>query len=309
MELLAANFHYFRETTYPSGIYPISREALMLQIDALSKEYAFISQDKLVGYIRNDSFPEGKYCLLTFDDGLKEQMEAFFLLEKLGIPAIFFVPTQPIEEGHVLEVHQLHHIRAHKDDRFLFEMLDKAFHISNWKFDAEVLATQYRYDDQLGRKVKYFLNFELDETKRKVFINQIFNELVYDAPAFARQLYMDKEDLKLLARAGALGSHGSTHQPLAKMSAEEARQDVEDSLNLLEQWTGQKPSSFSYPYGGKTAVSPEAGAILKENGVTLAFTMNRGINSDNDLRKNTLFLKRLDTNDAPGGKNHKRTLN
>lgn len=309
MDLLAVNFHYFRENSYPSGIYPISRKALMSQIEVLAKEYTFISPNELLSYIGNDSFPEGKYCLLTFDDGLKEQMEAFFLLEKFGIPAIFFVPTQPIEEGHVLEVHQLHHIRANRDDRFLFEMLEKAFGISNWKFDAEALATQYRYDHELGRKVKYFLNFELDETKRRAFINQIFNELVYDAPAFARQLYMDKDDLKLLANAGALGSHGSTHQPLAKIPAEEARRDVEDSLILLEQWTGQKPSSFSYPYGGKTAVSSEAGAILKENGITLAFTMNRGINSDNDLRKNTLFLKRLDTNDAPGGKNHKRSLN
>lgn len=51
MELLIVNFHYFREEMYSSGIYPVSRQRLLYQVEELSKTYAFLSQDELVRII------------------------------------------------------------------------------------------------------------------------------------------------------------------------------------------------------------------------------------------------------------------
>jgi hypothetical protein len=39
--------------------------------------------------------------------------------------------------------------------------LDRAFSFGNKEFDDDLLAIQYRYDDELGRRVKYFLKFRL----------------------------------------------------------------------------------------------------------------------------------------------------
>jgi len=301
MELLVVNYHYFREDIYPSGIYPISRKIFLTQVEQLAKRYIFISQTELIRCIKNNNYPDGKYCLLTFDDGLKEQMEAFRLLQSKGIPAVFFIPTDPIAHDMVLDVHQLHFIRSQKADTYLYEMLDVAYHISTYSFDMDDLKIQYRYDNELGRKVKYFLNFELGNVERTAFIRRAFNELGQEEASFSRQLYMDQDDLIELSAAGALGSHGSSHRPLAQMSYQEARQDILQSIHTLEKWTGQPVQSFSYPYGGKTAVDENLGSILKETQVAFALTMQRGVNTTENFQ-NPFFLKRIDTNDAPGEK-------
>lgn len=308
MELLVVNFHYFREELYSSGIYPVSRQRLLNQVETLAKEHVFISQSELVQIIKSGLFPRKKFCLLTFDDGLKEQMGAFRLLESKGIPSIFYVPTKPIASATVLEVHQLHHVRTQHDDEDLFQLLDAAHGISHHAFDTPMLAIQYRYDSDLSRKVKYFLNFELGEVERKTFVQSIFSKLVNDEGSFSRSLYMDIDDLRTLAATGALGSHGSTHCPLARLTPEEARKDMVESLDFLRTITGRIVSSFSYPYGGKSAISEQLGEILKETSVTFALTMERGVNSDSDFQR-PFFLKRVDTNDAPGGKSSTGSLN
>lgn len=308
MELLVVNFHYLREEVYNSGIYPVSRQRLLNQVEELSKTYAFVSPNEVVQVIKAGRFPRKRFCLLTFDDGLKEQMDAFHLLRSKGIPSVFYVPTNPIASATVLDVHQLHHVRTRYTDEELFEMLDEAYDISHHRFDEESVTTQYRYDSELSRKVKYFLNFELNEEERKRFVKSVFSRLVRDQVSFSRSLYMDIDDLRTLAAAGALGSHSSSHRPLAQLSAEEARRDILESLDFLKANTGSRVSSFSYPYGGLSAVSEELGEILKDCGLTFALTMVRGVNVNSDFQR-PFFLKRVDTNDAPGGKWFDRNLN
>jgi peptidoglycan/xylan/chitin deacetylase (PgdA/CDA1 family) len=79
MQLLAVNYHYFREEKYENGIYPLTKREFLNQIDELSKYYEFISQNDLIDKIKNKKYSNKKYCLLTFDDGLKEQMNALYL--------------------------------------------------------------------------------------------------------------------------------------------------------------------------------------------------------------------------------------
>ena len=54
-----------------------------------------------------------KSCLITFDDGLKSQYEnALPLLEKLKVPAIFFVNALPYAEERACLIHKVHYSRA-----------------------------------------------------------------------------------------------------------------------------------------------------------------------------------------------------
>lgn len=125
MRLLIINYHYFREKKPPSGIYPLTLKEFTDQIDELAKLYQFISQEQLVDWVRKDSYPEKNFCLLTFDDGLKEQVDIFELLVRKGIGGIFFVITNPIRYNIVVDVHKLHYIRSVMQDERLFEFLTK----------------------------------------------------------------------------------------------------------------------------------------------------------------------------------------
>ena len=52
---------------------------------------------------------------------------------------------------------------------------------------------------------------------------------------FSRELYMDIEEVRQLVTNGMyVGSHGSMHHWLDKVSVEEQRQDVKDSLEFLD---------------------------------------------------------------------------
>lgn len=306
MKLLVVNFHYFREKRYSSGIYPISRAALSKQVDALSKDYLFVDQASIIDYLngRQSKLGGEKCCLLTWDDGLKEQMQAFEFLQELGVPALFYIPTQPIVTHRVLDVHQLHLIRSRQSDEALYQSLVERFGIDTYAFDEQALANQYRYDNDLARKVKFFLNFVLSAEERASLIQQWFLELVPDEEAFAKSFYMDQADIRVLADANALGAHGHSHIPLAPLSQQAAQAEIETSILLLSEMTNQTIQSFSYPYGGKTAVSEQLLPCFEHTSIQFALTMWRGENDLDANDREPLLLQRVDTNDAPGGKNY-----
>lgn len=300
-KLLIVNFHYIRNETSSSGIFPVSLKKLDKQIDELSTCYRFISQFELLNQIKSKSYPDEKYCLLTFDDGLKEQMTAFEFLKSKGIPGIFYIPTNSIQYRKVLNVHKLHFIRSEMDENELFGYLDRLFKITTIDFNKELLSNQYRYDTEKSRKIKYFLNFVLEENKKEEVINYLFKTVINDEHSFAEKLYMDEEDIKILANAGALGSHGSAHVPLTTISYEAAVDDIKNSVKYLENVTNFPVHSFSYPYGGEEAVNSSLSSIFQNTNIVFALTMWRGVNTVENF-KNPFLLRRVDTNDAPGGK-------
>ncbi|MFN0214462.1 MAG: polysaccharide deacetylase family protein [Saprospiraceae bacterium] len=298
MSLLAVNFHYFRETSYKSGIYPTTRMKLEKQLDALSRVYKFVSQEEIASWVQERAIPNGNHCVFTLDDGLKEQMEVFDFLNSKGIPAIFYVPTDPIRHQKVLPTHQLHYVRTQLDDKEIFDFFQQHTSIATYQFDDQLLENQYRYDDTLARRVKFYLNFVLPEKEKTRLVQQLFEALVSDEATFARKLYMDENDLRRLAKAAALGSHGSAHLPLAMLAPEEAEQDIIASVRYLESVGKQAIVSFSYPFGGEKAVSPSIAPILERAGIQFAFTMKRGFNYEEQF-SDPLFLRRMDTKDVP----------
>ena len=53
-----------------------------------------------------------------------------------------------------------------------------------------------------------------------------------------------------LSRAGiVIGSHTDTHPVLARVSADQVRQELRRSADVIEEHTGTRPVTFAYPYG------------------------------------------------------------
>jgi peptidoglycan/xylan/chitin deacetylase (PgdA/CDA1 family) len=305
MQLLIVNFHYYGNQQYKSGIYPVTPSFFENQLKVISKEYQFISQTNLVKYIQEQEFPVGKYCLITFDDGLKQQMSAFNWLTENNIPAIFYVPTMPIMEGKVLDVHKLHFIRANIEDNELINLLKKEPSYEYNLIDKEIATNQYKYDNELAREIKHQLNFKWPSEAKDLFINNTFNKLFPNESLFSEELYMSESDIQLLANTNMLGSHGHSHIPLAQSN--NAKNDILTSINFLEQLTQKPILSFSYPYGSKAAVNKSTTDFFIDTNIVFALTMWRGINENGDLRQQPFLLKRIDTNDAPAGKNNSLT--
>jgi peptidoglycan/xylan/chitin deacetylase (PgdA/CDA1 family) len=293
--LLAVGYHYISAEEHEGrAIFPVSTQALAEQLEVLGGTYEFVSRDELLGAVAGERTLPERSCVVTFDDGLRCQAElAVPVLERLGIPAIFFVPGKPLAESRALSVHKIHALRERLDDRRLLERLD----VSAEAIDGAVAAAHYRYDTPEAARVKYLLNMALKPTERDAAVDALFADEIPDEAEFCRELYMGREDVAALR--GSLGAHSYGHEPLTMLSPAELDRDLERLTELLETVAGEPIRSFSYPHGTPGTVDVRVARALEARGFAAAFTMERALNRS---LAEPLLLGRLDANDAPGGK-------
>jgi peptidoglycan/xylan/chitin deacetylase (PgdA/CDA1 family) len=74
-----------------------------------------------------------------------------------------------------------------------------------------------------------------------------------------------------------VGSHGFTHRSLGKMSRAEAVEQAERSREILERRTGQRVTSFAYPFGTRADFSTGTAEVLRAAGYQTAFTSQHGV--------------------------------
>lgn len=303
MPLLAINHHYFRPAGNGRGIYPTTPEALREEVRKLREHgWRIGNQHDLQAFLAGRLADE-RIAIITFDDGLKEQMEAIDFLAKLDATALCYVPTAPLVDQVVLDVHKLHMIRSELEDAELAEDLDRRFGFGQQSFDDAVLAIQYRYDHPLSRRVKYFLNFMLEEAQRTAWTSDLFAKLFGEEAKVAAKLYMDTADIRDLGARGLLGSHAHAHLPLATLDRDAMRQELVQSFEMLSPHAEEGAIGISYPFGGKSAVSAAVFAQSEAIGYNHGFTMERGFNggfgseAGVDRRDSPFALKRIDVND------------
>jgi peptidoglycan/xylan/chitin deacetylase (PgdA/CDA1 family) len=93
----------------------------------------------------------------------------------------------------------------------------------------------------------------------------------------AAEPYLTWRQLEALSTAGIrVGSHAMTHRSLGPMSLAEARAEIAESREILEQRLGQAVTVFAYPFGTRADYSAGTAALLTEAGYHAAFTSQHG---------------------------------
>jgi len=304
--LLAVNFHYVAEDERPDarGVFATPVARLTAQVETLARTFELVSRDELVGAVVGENTLPDRACLLTFDDGLRSQFElALPALERIGAPALFLVPGRPLAEGTTLFVHKTHAVRERLTEEAFarrVEQLVPAFAGLLAEVPSEDAATAYRYDESEVARLKYALNNLLPDEARERVVDTLFAELFQDDSAFARELYMTREQVRELElRHHAVGAHSYAHRPLALLGQAGAAGDLRRNADVLEDVTGVRPLALSYPHGSPAAVSRAVVVGAREAGFVAGFTMERAFNR---TLAEPLLLARVDTNEAPGGK-------
>jgi peptidoglycan/xylan/chitin deacetylase (PgdA/CDA1 family) len=300
MLLVSVNHHYIRDAAPPRGIHPISLNVFQQRVAMLRAAFHIVTEQQLVDSFDVNDAAEGDgkpRLLLTFDDGLAEQMSAAFALNRLGIAAVFFVPTAPLIDTQLLTVHKTHLLRSVVPDERLLEYLEKRFGERVARIDLAAAARQYIYDTPGAQHVKYILNFVLTPADCDAFINDAFDRYCGSATAAARQLYMSRDDIRWLADHGMLGTHAHSHRALAQLAPPEIEREISLSTHILKDITGRDVRGISYPYGGGTAVSDDVYRAARQSGLRYGLTMSRG--GDSFPGTDTPFaLHRYDTRDT-----------
>ena len=306
-EILVVTYHFLSGGDFPAlGIHPFGAGRFREQVELLGRTSRFLSLEDLEGAGLPGLGGFSRYALLTFDDGLAEQVEiAWPILEAMGIPGAFFPCTAPLETGRLLHVHRIHALRGAMADGELLSLFGELAREAGFEESARAIAAgdlpeaPYLYDTPEARALKSLFNYTLPVVEREALSERAFRQVLGEEHPWAEKVYMGPETLRELCRQGCLGTHTHSHLPLSRLDREGIRGEIRHSLEILEKTTGKRLSSVSYPYGNDLAVSPEVFEVAGECGLKTGFTTARRTNSAGTGR---LRMARFDAEDLPPGK-------
>ena len=274
------------------------------QIHFFKKKYNFIDCkelfDKKIKFNNNDIF-------LTFDDGLKIHYQFVYpLLKKNKINGIFYLSTLPYSAEKILSVHKNHIILSKIKNDIIMKYIDKNLSkefidISNLnKFEKLIYKKQKNLDQNV--EIKKILNYSIKKEYQTNFINRMFKEFfpTVSEKRFVKKYYMSEKELKNLVKAGMiLGSHTVSHQVLSNLKFNEAKKEINESLQYLDQFTKYK--TFCYPYGSKMSYNKSIKDYLEKKKVSFSVTVTNKKIGNYDLKNNRQEISRFDCNNFKYG--------
>jgi peptidoglycan/xylan/chitin deacetylase (PgdA/CDA1 family) len=305
---LFVNFHHVRVRNPPDFPHFHHRTPAQLraQIEELARTVDFAPLPAVERMIVTGDLPARPVGVLTFDDGLRDHIEVVApLLESLGMRAAFFVNTAPWVTGHLLSVHMAHFLSAAFSYTELADDIIAAAHARSVKLGLEdvpreTATAQYRFDDEATAIVKYYLNAVIPQHERDSVLRDVFEARLGDDRPHAKRHYLDRDDARALVHAQhVVGMHSHEHLHLAAAARDARRMDLTKNRDLVTDATGVAPVWLSYPYGSPSSYDDSVVDDVRELGCSFALTLAHGVNR---ASVDPLYLRRVDTNDAIGGK-------
>lgn len=91
------------------------------------------------------------------------------------------------------------------------------------------------------------------------------------------------DEIRDMARRGIeIGSHGVTHSDMAELDASKAAEEAAESKGRIEDMTGCKVRSFSYPFGNWGSFDEKTEEVLKSAGYERGYTNVMGMDNSDD---------------------------
>ena len=309
MNLTIVMYHYVRDfarSRYP-GIKGLATDKFKEQLAYIKTFYHPVSAWDVMDAIEGKGKLPPRSILLTFDDGYIDHFtDVFPVLARENISACFFPPAKCILEDAVLDVNKIHFILAEiADKRALVNYIYQALDEQRGPCDLESNDTYWkrcgvasRFDPAEVTFVKSMLQRELPEDLRKTIVDRLFRKYVStDEKAFARELYMSIDQLRLLQENNMyVGSHGYEHYWLDSVPEATQRREVDLSLEFLKLvGSDTRRWIMCFPWG---AYNDSMLSLLRERNCLAGLTTKVGI-AEGQVTDIPMILPRLDTNDLP----------
>ena len=289
-------YHYIRNK---SKLYPnyntLEKKNYINQIKKFSKKTGLINSYKEL-FISTDKF------LTTFDDGFKDHIFAAEVLKKYNAIGIFFIPTSPLKNQIILDVHKSHLILGKVKSSEALNELEKYLYknkINNFYDKKEKLKFKLaysRHDDETNKKqFKKIMNYYGDIKLKHKLLDHLLKK--FEINMKPKDYYLNKKEIKYLVSLGmVIGSHSESHTLLSRLSYKNQIKELKNSKIFLEKIVNKSVDTFCYPYGGKISYNNNTLRILKKLKYKLAFSLEYRDISWNDIQKKPYELPRYDCN-------------
>ena len=262
-----------------------------LQMAYLRKHFNLLALDDLRRHLRNRTpFPPNS-CLVTFDDGWKDNFtQAYPVLNRYEVPAVVFLSVGHIGTG----------------KRFWQERIFKALKNIRDVADGDGVLPDGCRDLPTGIKVEDIAGWPQDmfRLRAREYIHSLKDfplhriEPIADAIVACAEMngssanegdsFLSWEEVEEMSRGGIdFGSHGMSHEILTHLTGDGVRKEVVESKRIIEEKIRKKVYAFSYPNGN---YDPMAQECLEESGYDIAFGTCRGFTAPGD---DPMELKRV----------------
>jgi peptidoglycan/xylan/chitin deacetylase (PgdA/CDA1 family) len=273
--VLAFNYHRIGDPAgclFDRGLWSATCEAFSDQLRFLKSHLDLISPKELTSAVRSK---RGRYGLITFDDGYRDNFEnAFPILEAANVPATFFVVTGFLDASTVPwwdEIAWM--VRTSPRDRL---------ELPEW-LPTPVCLDRSNRETPIRQLLRTYKTMPTESTER-------YLDSLADATGsgrcgaeMGRNLWMDWDMLRQMRACGmTIGGHTTNHPILARTTPLRQREEILGCGRRLAEVLGEPMRYFSYPVGGRQAFDAVTRSCLREAGVRFAFSYYGGFRGFSD---------------------------
>ena len=275
------NFHRigdWEKTRFDPCVFSCNSQQLDDLIVFFKQNFDIISITEAVALVNQSPKKSyGKYLVITFDDGYKDNYtQAFPVLKQHNVPACFFIATSLIGNKKLPWWDRIAY--NYKTNKFT------SIKLSSWE-----TTVKYKGDDKtFVRDILAATKISQDPIEKQLKEIEHLFPLEGELPT---QEFLSWDNLEEMILHGMdVGAHSHNHEILANLSQDEMIFELTHSKMLIEQNLKYKVSSFSYPVGSQGTYNESVTKALVDCGYDIAFNFQPGINvnvADNkyDLRR------------------------
>ena len=249
------------------GIAPQSAQALAEQLHYLARHFKVVSLETMLDRLTNGSFPLAHEIVLTFDDGLRNNLTVVYpILRQLQVSATMFVCPGLVESGAWLWNHEM---RCRMQTLAVPDLAELRMKLLAPGTSVDAIV-------EWMKTLRLQQRLVAEETIRQATAG--FQPTAIQHGAFD---IMDWDDLRSLdCNLITVGSHTLSHPILTTLSAEEIESEILESRRCLEQRLEREVNFFCYPNGAydkrayqlvqktyRAAVTTESGVIAGGQGL------------------------------------------
>ena len=221
-------------------------------LDYLLKNFKVVSPDVIASAVSNrEPLPKGSF-LLTFDDGFREVNDIIApLLQKKGVPAIFFINPDFI------------------DNKQLFYRCKISILIGELKKNsgyakvyAAILQAPHMVVEQLIESLKKITQLNAH------ILDRIAEEIGYSFQNFLEQQqpFLTRGQLTSLDKSGfTIGAHSMNHPYYNLLPQNEQVRQTLDSCNYVKELLNSKICHFSFPHSDAPVLQSTIDLINEQN--------------------------------------------
>jgi peptidoglycan/xylan/chitin deacetylase (PgdA/CDA1 family) len=246
----------------------IDKTQFSWQMHLLRKYFNVLPINDALQQLKTGTLPARAVCI-TFDDGYADNYtNALPILQENQLPALFFIASGFLNGGIMWNDTVIETLR-----NYPHAQLDLT-EIGLQQYDVSTPQKKQQTAVKIIQGIKY-----LTDNERLTASNYIAKY----AQNLPTDLMMTDRQLQTLHQSGMhIGGHTVSHPILAKLSMENAKQEISDNKHYLENLLGVPMQIFAYPNGKPDQdYLPEQAALVRQIGYQAAVSTQWDVANQN----------------------------